>query len=97
MVKVFVPLRSGITTQLMLSTVLLICEPLSCQPIAYTKEKYKHLADLDLADFSRVSDELQIDALIGSDHNWQLVTGQVIHGQSGPTAIDTHLEWVLSV
>ena len=24
------------------------------------------------------------------------MTGQVIHGQSGPTAIDTHLGWVLS-
>ena len=41
----------------MLSTVTLICEPLSCQPIAYTKEKYKHLADLDLADFFRVGDD----------------------------------------
>ena len=96
MVRVGIPLRSGITIQLMLSTVPLICEPLSCQPIAYTKEKYKHLADLNLADFSRVGDELQIDVLIGSDHYWQLVTGQVIHGQSGPTAIDTHLGWVLS-
>lgn len=59
-------------------------------------EKHKHLADLNLADFSRVGDELQIDVLIGSDHYWQLVTGQVIHGQSGPTATDTHLGWVLS-
>ena len=96
MVRVGILLRSGITIQLMLSTVPLICEPLSCQPIAYTKEKYKHLADLNLADYSRVGDELQIDVLIGSDHYWQLVTGQVIHGQSGPTAIDTHLGWVLS-
>ena len=76
MVKVGLPLRSGNTIHLMLSTVPLICEPLSCQPIAYTKEKFEHLADLDLA----VGDELQIDVLIGSDHYWQLVTGQVIHG-----------------
>ena len=96
MVKVGVPLWSGITIQLMLSTVPLICEPLSCQPIAYTKEKYKHLADLNLAGFSRVGDELQMDVLIGPDHYWQLATGQVIHGQSGPTVIDTHLGWVLS-
>lgn len=53
---------------MMFSTIPLICEPLSCQPIAYTKEKYSHLANLDLASFSRVGDELQIDALIGSDH-----------------------------
>ena len=36
--------------------------------------KYRHLAELDLADFYRVGDELQIDALIGSDHYWQLVS-----------------------
>jgi len=81
MVKVGILLRSGNTIHLMLTTVPLICEPLSCQPIAYTKEKYKQLVDLDLADFSRVGDELQIHVLIGSDHYWQLVTGQVIHGQ----------------
>ena len=34
-----VPLKTGTTIQLMFSTVLLICEPLSCQPITYTKEK----------------------------------------------------------
>ena len=96
MVRVGIPLKNGTTVKLMLSTVPLICKPLSCQPIAYTKEKYRHLSDLNLADFSRVGDDLQVDALIGSDHYWQLVTGQVIRGQSGPTAIDTHLGWVLS-
>ena len=35
-------------------------------------------------------------ALIGSDHYWQLVTDKVIQGESGPTAIQTHLGWVLS-
>ena len=35
--------------------------------------------------------------MIGSDHYWQLVTGKVIQGESGPTAIHTHLGWVLSV
>ena len=74
----------------------LICEPLSCQPVTYTKQHYSHLSNLELADFSRVRDELQIDALIGSDHYWQLVTGKVIHRDSGPTAVHTHLGWVLS-
>ena len=78
------------------STVPIICEPLSCQPIVYTKQRYSYLTDLDLADSSHVGDELQIDALIGSDHYWQIATGRVIQGQSGPTAIHTHLGWVLS-
>ena len=38
----------------------------------------------------------QIDALIGSDHYWQIATGKVIQRQSGPAAIHTHLGWVLS-
>ena len=89
-----ISLKTGNPVHVLFSTVPLICEPLSCQPIAYTKEKYRHLAELDLADFSWVGDELQIDALIGSDHYWQLVTGTVIQAESGPTAIQTHLGWV---
>lgn len=96
MTRVAISLKTGNPVHVLFSTVPFICEPLSCQPIAYTKEKYRHLAELDLADFSRVGDELQIDALIGSDHYWQLVTGNVIQAESGPTAIQTHLGWVLS-
>ena len=96
MTRVAISRKNGEPIQVLFSTVPLICEPLSCQPIAYTKERYRHLANLDLADFSQVGDELQIDALIGSDHYWQLVTGKVIQAESGPTALQTHLGWVLS-
>ena len=88
--------KDGSHINVLFSSVPLICEPLSCQPVAYTKQQYSHLSELDLADFSRVGDELQIDALIGSDHYWQLVTGRVMRGGSGPTAIHTQLGWVLS-
>jgi hypothetical protein len=37
-----------------------------------------------------------LDILIGSDYYWQLVTGHVIHGDDGPTAMHTKLGWVLS-
>ena len=37
-----------------------------------------------------------MNGLIGADHYWQLATGKVIQGQCGPTAIHTHLGWVLS-
>ena len=47
------------------STVPLICEPLRCQTVAYTKQQYRYLSNLDLADLSPVGEELQIDALIG--------------------------------
>jgi len=49
---------------MMFSTVPFICEPL----LYYTKQCYNHLANLELADSSRVGEELQIDALIGLDH-----------------------------
>ena len=88
--------KEGNQMNILFSTVPLIREPLSCQPVAYTKQQYRHLSGLDLADYSRVGDELQIDALIGSDHYWQLVTGTVLHGESGPTAIHTQLGWILS-
>lgn len=96
MVTATITHKEGSSTQVLFSAVPLICELLSCQPIAYTKQKYNHLADLGLADTSQVGDELQIDALIGSDHYWQLATGKIILGQSGPTVIHTHLGWVLS-
>ena len=88
--------KEGNQINVLFSTVPLICEPLSCQPVAYTRQQYRHLSELDLADSSSVGDELHIDALIGSDHYWQLVTGRVVRGDSGPTAIHTHLGWVLS-
>ena len=91
-----ISLKTGNSICVLFLTVPSICVPVSCQPIAYTREKYRHLADLDLADFSRVGDELQIDGLIGSDHYWQVVTGKVIQAEGGPTAIHTHLGWVLS-
>ena len=39
-VRLAISLKTGTTTYFMFPTVPLICEPLSCQPIAYTKEKY---------------------------------------------------------
>ena len=81
MVKATISLKERGSTQVLFAAVPLICKPLSCQPIAYTNS-------------SQVGDELQIDALIGSDHYWQLATGKVLLGRSGPTAIHTHLGWV---
>lgn len=60
------------------------------------QEKYEHLTGLHLADHSDGNSPLQIDILIGCDHYWELITGKVRRGESGPTAIQTHLGWVLS-
>ena len=39
---------------------------------------------------------LDVDVLVGSDHYWDIVTGVVSKGVSGPTAIYTKSGWVLS-
>ena len=54
------------------------------------------MADLDLADSACGDDHLDIDILVGSDHYWKLVTGEVIRKDNTPTANKTKLGWVLS-
>ena len=73
-----------------------ICDPVCVQPIDIAKTSYEHLARLELADSGDVGSSLEIDLLIGSDHYWKLVTGRVVKQDGGPTAVETHLGWVLS-
>ena len=89
-------LKDGLEKHLSLLAVPSICQPLSYQPILLCQEKYEHLTGLHLADHSDGNSPLQIDILIGCDHYWELITGKVRRGESGPTAIQTHLGWVLS-
>ena len=73
-----------------------ICNPLTTQPIDLSRNHYDHLRGLDLADSADVRDTLETDLLIGSDVYWNLATGRVIRGRSGPLAIQTKVGWVLS-
>jgi len=96
MVTVVISPNKGSFIPMMFSIVPFICELLFYQPVAYMKHCYNHLTNLELANSSKVGEELQIDTLISSDHYWQLVTGQIIQEDGGPTAIHTCLGWVLS-
>ena len=60
-----------------LYTVPMICEPLSLQPILMCTEKYEHLSQLEMADPVDGTTAKEIDVLIGSDHYWDLVTGDI--------------------
>lgn len=82
--------------QLSLYVVPLICEPLVSQPIAACAKENQHLVSLELADYSEGDQGLKVEILVGSDYYWDLVMGGVSRGSSGPTAIHTKLEWVLS-
>ena len=88
--------RDGGAIQLSFLSVPMICDPLSDQPIAHAMKNYDYLTNLDLADYSCSTDMLEVDILIGSDHYWKLVTGEVVRSGDGPMAIQTKLGWVLS-
>ena len=95
-VRVGMKLNGSVTKELIVYAVPHICEPLSSQPVTLCVDKYEHLANLDLADPADENDQMAIDMLIGSDYYWELTTGKIIRGESGPVAIHTRLGWVLS-
>ena len=56
---------------------------------------YPHLEGLQLAD-SLDDSYGTIDILIGTDHYWDVVTGETVRGDSGPTAVSSKFGWLLS-
>ena len=73
-----------------------ICSPL---PLAVEVDRYPHLQGLELADGSDCESDTNsqgIDLLIGSDHYWDVVTGNVIRDGSGPVAVSSKLGWLVS-
>jgi hypothetical protein len=68
-----------------------ICSPL---PPAVDVD-YLHLEELELADPLDEDNESRIDILIGSDFYWNIVTGDIIRGGSGPIAVRSKLGWLL--
>ncbi|XP_046856149.1 uncharacterized protein LOC124449255 [Xenia sp. Carnegie-2017] len=73
-----------------------ICAPL---PTRINIDDYPHLHGLELADFDSSDNNGScdsIDILIGADHYWDVVTGDVVQGENGPTAMSSKLGWLLS-
>ena len=63
-------------------------------PSSIDASEYPHLDGLELADFdpcSSSSNSDSIDILVGADHYWDLVIGDVIHGRNGPTVVSSKL------
>ncbi len=58
--------------------------PIICSPLnSKVNTNYAQLEGLELADFD--------------DHYWDVVTGDAVKGESGPTAVSSKLGWLLSV
>ncbi|KAK2568705.1 hypothetical protein P5673_006699, partial [Acropora cervicornis] len=68
-------------------SVPLICEPFTGQTVDLAKKT---------DDCLKTSGPAEADILTGSDHYWQLVTGEERKGDSCPMAVNTGLGWVLS-
>ena len=77
-----------------------ICPPITNQVMSIAVERYEHLRDLQLADYT-FGDELNadkpVDLLVGSDTFWLFVEDGIIRGEgNGPVAMKTKLGWVVS-
>ena len=70
-----------------------ICSPFSSRSLKVSD--YPHLRRLKLAD-SVDSNARRVQLLIGADHYYDFVTGDVIKGTSGPVAVSSKLGWLLS-
>ena len=70
--------------------------PIICSPLPSKVEvNYPHLEDLQLAD--SLNDNCgAIDVLIGSDYYWEIVSGETVRGDCGPTAVSSKFGWLLS-
>ena len=74
--------------------------PVICSPLPSTDSfDYQDIRGLDLADCSEIQDDHHsdtVDVLIGSDHYWRFMYGEIIRGDSGPVAVSSKFGWVLS-
>lgn len=60
------------------------------------QKRYSHLGNYNL-DLANVKGRPSVKVLIGADHYWSIVSGEIIRGVEGPVAIEsTRLEWILS-
>ena len=95
-VRLCVATEQGQDVELSAFVVPTICDPLQSQSVVQASLTCAHLKGLKLADYHTGEDNIDIDILVGSDQYWSLVSGRVVRGEHGPTAIETKLGWVLS-
>ena len=80
--------------ELRLLSVEHICEPIISSIVDF--KWYPHLRNLPFAFDYNSGTMLEPDILLGSDQYWNLLTGEIIKSKGGPTALNTHLGWILS-
>ena len=73
--------------------ITLFCEPIANAAIDLSDyPTYRLNFAIDLECSSQVSP----DILVGSDQYWNIPTGELIKGETGPVALNTYFGWMLS-
>ena len=93
LVKVNIQGQDGTDIEIYALSSPMICSPPST---AIDISGYSHLQELQLSEFSQDKRVDHIDILIGSDHYWDVVTGDISRENNGPVAIDSKFGWLLS-
>ena len=75
----------GNEVQISVLTFLTICSKL---PTKVNLNNYPQLQSLKLADDSKLEGGMPIDVLVGSEHYWDFITGNVIKSEDGPVAVE---------
>ena len=81
--------------ELTLLMIPLMCEPITSMALEVGIQSYDHLRDLNFADSIGNGEVFDFDILIGLDHYWDVVLGEVVRGDNGPTAVYFKLSWLL--
>jgi hypothetical protein len=95
-VELGIEFRDGTSEVLRVFTIPVICEPIAGSHVSLSVDQFPHLSHLELPDPITCGESRRIDVLVGSDYYWSIVTGKILSGPSGPTAVDTRLGWILS-
>ena len=95
-VKVIMEMKDGGELLLTFLTTAIICETIVCRSLNESVHFYEHLHGIELAKPAGEGELIEFDILIGLDFYWDIITGEVIRGISGPTAVYSRLGWILS-
>ena len=71
-----------------------ICEAIVSAAVDF--DQYPPFNSLDIPFDFKYSVEIEPDILLGPDQYWPLLNGELIKSTSGPVALNTHLQWILS-
>jgi hypothetical protein len=70
-----------------------------CAPLSTTLDidQYPYLDGLELADDNLLNNSAspEIDILIGSDHYYDIITGEIRRGDDGPCAVNSEFGWLI--